>query len=87
MAGCGVGVKSYVGGNRKIRVMLYDWRRKVNAEYEESVGYFVQMTKTLNGKNEKRRKEIAELKDEYIAELERNGKANQSVWYGRIEYL
>jgi len=52
-------------------MMLGDWRKKVNSEYEESVGYFVQMTKTVNGKNEKSRKQIAELKDEYIAVLER----------------
>jgi len=54
MAGCGVGVKSYVGGNRKIQVMLYDWRRKFSAEYVKSLVYFVQMTKKINGKNEER---------------------------------
>jgi len=87
MASCGVGVKSYVRGYRKMQVMLYDWRRKVNAEYEESVGYFVQMTKTVNGKNQRWREELAKMKAEYIAELEQNGEADRGCWYDRIEYL
>jgi len=60
-------------------MMLGDWRRKVNSEYEESVGYFVQMTKTVSGKNEKRRKEKAELMDDYIAMLEQKMVKQTSV--------
>jgi len=72
--------------------LMVDWWMKkysaeVNAEYEESVVYSEQETKKINVKNEKRQKEIAELKDDYIAEIERNGKANRKTWYGRIEYL
>jgi len=91
MAGCGVEIKSNVGGGNMMRKVMGELIEKCWEEmwtwYYDCFEFYEQETKKVNERIEDMRRKIAELKDDYIAVFEQKGEANRHAWYGRIEYL